>query len=71
MGTSKSYRSGPAAGARNTPGRDGPYNKGTKSTAEGTHVSGEGYGRKGSKAGGGKSESRKVESKTDGIYGQS
>lgn len=48
MGTSKSYKEGPGWEDRNTPGADSKISKGSKSAAEGTHMSGEDdWGRKG------------------------
>lgn len=71
MGTSKTHRSGPAWEARNTPRGREKYSKGSKTTAEGTHMSGyDSYGRMGmSKGTRKKSYSHKTTPKTADKHG--
>lgn len=74
MGTSKTYRAGPGYQKANTPGQKADakmsYSKGSKSTAEGTHMSSGGGGRAGH-GGRNKSSSSRSGAKNVGPYGRS
>ena len=70
MGKSKSWRAGPGWESRNTPGGDPKVSKGAVVKAEGTHMSGGGYGRKGH-GGRNKSKSGKMGAKNPGPHGYS
>lgn len=72
MGTSKSYRGGPGWEPRNTPGKATKPSKGSKSTAEGTHMSGGQSGRTGMKnTARKKSKSGGMSAKNPGPHGYS
>ena len=75
MGASKSYRGGPGWQSKNTPGPSenngaGKVSSGSKSSAEGTHMSGGQSLRAGAKAQGNKSSSGRMGKQTS-IYGKS
>lgn len=73
MGSSKSYRGGPAYEARNTPGADTKPSKGAIMHAEGTHMGGyDESGRKGMKSKTRmKSKGGKMSGKNPGPHGYS
>lgn len=72
MGSSKSYRGGPASGSRNTPRGRTKASTGAVVHAEGTHTSGGGYGRKGMPSSArNKSKSGKMSSRNPGPHGYS
>lgn len=72
MGSSKSYRGAPGWEPRNTPGADLKPSKGSPVKAEGTHMSGDGYGRKGLRSSARmKSRSGMTKAKNSGPYGKS
>jgi len=72
MGSSKTYRGAPGWEGRNTLGADTKPSSGSKSTAEGTHMSPGGYGRKGLRSGARqKSRSGMTGVKNSGPHGKS